>query len=110
MGRPLPADDPRRRQPLIARAQDTLGWSPRTALSKGLRATIDYFSLKVLTPKARLPHENGRAHLPQQIPRPKLPLVRPGAEPCPVALLGPDARRATASPSAAVRGAGTGPN
>jgi ATP-dependent DNA ligase len=53
---------------------------------------------------------NGRAHLAQQIPRPKLPLVRPGAEPCPVALLGPDARRATASPpSAAMRSAGTGP-
>ena len=80
------------------------------ALSKGLRETIDYFSLKVLTPKMRAAQENGRAHLPQQMPRPNLPRVRPGAEPCPVALLGSDARRATpSSASVAVRNSGTAP-
>ena len=47
--RPLPQDDPRRRQPAVGRALEQLGWKPRVALDKGLRATIDYFSLKVST-------------------------------------------------------------
>jgi UDP-glucuronate decarboxylase len=45
--RPLPQDDPKRRQPTISRALELLGWRPRVAIEKGLRATIDYFSLKV---------------------------------------------------------------
>jgi UDP-glucuronate decarboxylase len=45
--RPLPQDDPKRRQPTITRALELLGWRPRVAIEKGLRATIDYFSLKV---------------------------------------------------------------
>ncbi|MFL6796481.1 MAG: UDP-glucuronic acid decarboxylase family protein [Xanthobacteraceae bacterium] len=49
---PLPADDPKRRRPVIACARSVLGWEPRIALDKGLRATIDYFSLKVFTPQA----------------------------------------------------------
>jgi UDP-glucuronate decarboxylase len=48
--RPLPQDDPKRRQPVIARALELLGWKPRVALDKGLRATIDYFSLKIFMP------------------------------------------------------------
>lgn len=40
---PLPADDPKQRQPDIHRAQRALGWSPRIELSEGLDATIDYF-------------------------------------------------------------------
>jgi UDP-glucuronate decarboxylase len=44
---PLPQDDPKRRQPTISRALELLGWRPRVAIEKGLRATIDYFSLKV---------------------------------------------------------------
>jgi UDP-glucuronate decarboxylase len=48
--RPLPEDDPKRRQPVIARARQLLGWSPRVALADGLRATIDYFALKIATP------------------------------------------------------------
>ena len=40
---PLPADDPKQRQPDIHRAQQALGWSPRVELSEGLDATIDYF-------------------------------------------------------------------
>jgi UDP-glucuronate decarboxylase len=43
--RPLPQDDPKRRQPVIGRAQHLLGWFPRIDLRRGLRATIDYFSL-----------------------------------------------------------------
>jgi len=40
---PLPPDDPRQRQPDIARATSTLGWVPATRLDDGLRQTIDYF-------------------------------------------------------------------
>ncbi len=41
--RPLPADDPRQRQPDITRAQQTLGWTPRWQLQDGLERTIAYF-------------------------------------------------------------------
>jgi UDP-glucuronate decarboxylase len=41
---PLPVDDPRRRRPNITRAKQLLGWSPRTMLEVGLRATITWFS------------------------------------------------------------------
>ena len=42
--RPLPVDDPRRRRPDIARAKKLLGWSPRTPLDAGLKATITWFA------------------------------------------------------------------
>jgi len=42
--RPLPADDPRQRQPDIGLANSVLGWSPTIALTQGLRPTIDYFA------------------------------------------------------------------
>ena len=48
--RPLPQDDPKRRQPVIDRARRLLGWRPRVALEDGLRATIDYFALRLFTP------------------------------------------------------------
>ena len=41
--RPLPADDPRQRQPDITKAQNILSWSPRTSLKEGLPKTIAYF-------------------------------------------------------------------
>jgi UDP-glucuronate decarboxylase len=41
--KPLPSDDPRRRQPDIALARARLGWQPQVPLEDGLRATIDYF-------------------------------------------------------------------
>lgn len=40
---PLPEDDPVRRQPDIALAQQLLGWAPSTPLKEGLTHTIDYF-------------------------------------------------------------------
>jgi UDP-glucuronate decarboxylase len=42
--RPLPVDDPRRRRPDIGRAKQLLGWTPRTSLETGLKATIAWFS------------------------------------------------------------------
>jgi UDP-glucuronate decarboxylase len=41
--RPLPADDPRQRQPDISLARDRLGWEPKVALEDGLKHTIAYF-------------------------------------------------------------------
>ena len=41
--RPLPADDPRQRQPDITLAKSMLGWEPRVALDDGLAETITYF-------------------------------------------------------------------
>jgi UDP-glucuronate decarboxylase len=48
--RPLPQDDPKRRQPVIDRARSLLGWRPHVPLEDGLRATIDYFTLKIVFP------------------------------------------------------------
>lgn len=41
--RPLPGDDPKRRQPAIEKAQRILGWEPKIVLDEGLARTIDYF-------------------------------------------------------------------
>jgi UDP-glucuronate decarboxylase len=43
VNRPLPQDDPRQRRPDISKAQDVLGWSPRTPLAEGLKRTVAYF-------------------------------------------------------------------
>jgi UDP-glucuronate decarboxylase len=40
---PLPADDPRQRQPDIRQARERLDWMPTVALQQGLVQTIDYF-------------------------------------------------------------------
>ena len=42
--KPLPADDPRQRQPDITLAKEKLGWQPAVDLETGLKATINYFS------------------------------------------------------------------
>ena len=41
--RPLPADDPRQRQPDITQAKEKLGWQPSVPLKDGLVKTIAYF-------------------------------------------------------------------
>ena len=40
---PLPQDDPRQRQPSIAKAKADLNWEPTVELADGLVKTIDYF-------------------------------------------------------------------
>ena len=42
--RPLPADDPKQRQPDIGLARKLLGWEPKVPLETGLRKTVEYFA------------------------------------------------------------------
>ena len=41
--KPLPLDDPQRRQPDISQAKIHLGWEPKVELEEGLSKTIAYF-------------------------------------------------------------------
>lgn len=45
--RPLPEDDPRVRQPDIARAREVLGWEPKVGFEDGMRRTIEWFREQV---------------------------------------------------------------
>ncbi len=40
---PLPADDPKQRQPDITRAKNLLNWEPKMPLAEGLKKTVEYF-------------------------------------------------------------------
>jgi UDP-glucuronate decarboxylase len=51
--RPLPQDDPKQRRPDISRAQELLGWQPRTNLKEGLASTIAYFDRLLSDEKLR---------------------------------------------------------
>jgi dTDP-glucose 4,6-dehydratase len=44
---PLPQDDPKRRQPDIARAKQLCGWEPKVEFTAGLAETIEYFRQKL---------------------------------------------------------------
>jgi UDP-glucuronate decarboxylase len=44
---PLPADDPRQRQPEISRARELLGWQPAVGLDEGLKRTIEDFRARL---------------------------------------------------------------
>ena len=46
--RPLPQDDPVRRQPDISKARKVLEWEPKVALEDGLKETIAYFKKLLL--------------------------------------------------------------
>jgi UDP-glucuronate decarboxylase len=46
---PLPADDPKQRQPDITLAKKLLDWEPAVPLREGLAKTIDYFEFKLKT-------------------------------------------------------------
>ncbi|MGQ0738888.1 MAG: UDP-glucuronic acid decarboxylase family protein [Bacteroidota bacterium] len=41
--KPLPADDPKQRQPDISKAKAILGWEPKVKRSEGLKITYEYF-------------------------------------------------------------------
>lgn len=41
--KPLPADDPKQRQPDITKARQLLGWAPKVQRSEGLAKTYEYF-------------------------------------------------------------------
>lgn len=43
--KPLPADDPKQRQPDITKANNLLGWSPQTSRKEGLKVTYEYFRM-----------------------------------------------------------------
>ncbi|WMJ72587.1 SDR family oxidoreductase [Cytophagaceae bacterium ABcell3] len=52
--KPLPKDDPKQRQPDIARAKEILGWEPKVNRADGLKITYEYFKSlpeQDLTPK-----------------------------------------------------------
>jgi len=41
--KPLPVDDPKVRQPDIARAKEVLSWEPRVGFEEGIKKTVEYF-------------------------------------------------------------------
>jgi len=41
--KPLPADDPKQRQPDIRLTKEAMGWEPSIMLEEGLKPTIAYF-------------------------------------------------------------------
>src|SRR5690606_21531494 len=43
--KPLPADDPKQRQPDISLAKRILDWEPTIDRAEGLRVTYDYFKI-----------------------------------------------------------------
>ena len=45
--RPLPQDDPKKRQPDITRARTLLGWEPKVGRDEGLKRTMAYFKTKI---------------------------------------------------------------
>jgi UDP-glucuronate decarboxylase len=47
--KPLPADDPRQRQPDITAARRLLDWQPEVTLEEGLAKTIVYFEERLRT-------------------------------------------------------------
>jgi UDP-glucuronate decarboxylase len=49
---PLPADDPRQRQPDITKAKSILGWEPTIDLAEGLERTIGYFRRELARPQS----------------------------------------------------------
>lgn len=46
--KPLPADDPRQRQPDISLAKEKLNWQPAIPLEEGLKKTIEYFKKQIV--------------------------------------------------------------
>jgi len=55
--KPLPADDPKQRQPDINRAIKLLGWEPKVSRKEGLKITYDYFKKLPAAEWGKLPKE-----------------------------------------------------
>ena len=53
VNRPLPADDPKQRQPDITKARTQLGWEPKIQLREGLARTIEYFRPLIGSPRMK---------------------------------------------------------
>jgi UDP-glucuronate decarboxylase len=51
--KPLPADDPRQRQPDITLAKKLLGWAPQIELKEGLENTVRYFRAQLFDAAAQ---------------------------------------------------------
>ncbi|MGI0486829.1 UDP-glucuronic acid decarboxylase family protein [Pantanalinema rosaneae CENA516] len=60
--KPLPQDDPKRRQPDITRAREWLGWEPTVPLRDGLERTIADFRARLSNPEASLPTDRVSSH------------------------------------------------
>jgi len=45
--RPLPQDDPKKRQPDISKARRVLGWEPKVTLPEGMSKTVEYFRARI---------------------------------------------------------------
>jgi len=58
--RPLPQDDPQRRRPDIARAQELLNWKPEISLREGLQRTADWFCTTLAANAPAAPRIAGR--------------------------------------------------
>ncbi|MCA9261188.1 MAG: hypothetical protein KDA61_18360, partial [Planctomycetales bacterium] len=55
--RPLPPDDPCRRQPDISLAKQRLAWEPKVPLREGLAKTIEWFqSIRIEDYRAPTPN------------------------------------------------------
>jgi dTDP-glucose 4,6-dehydratase len=52
--RPLPTDDPTRRQPVITRAREQLGWFPVVSIEEGLGRTVAWFAEQSRQPSLAL--------------------------------------------------------
>ena len=49
---PLPADDPKVRQPDITKAREVLGWEPKVSRTDGLKRTLQFFRERITGPQA----------------------------------------------------------
>lgn len=62
ISRPLPADDPRQRQPDITLAKKLLGWEPKVSRAEGLKITYDYFKSLPTAELRKIEHKNFKAY------------------------------------------------
>ena len=60
--RDLPENDPKKRQPDIARAREVLGWEPRIDRSEGLKRTYSYFLTLTEEELYKSEHKNFEAY------------------------------------------------